>query len=297
MPSLPLRRTLGLKLGLAFAAVLAVMLASLGLVLIKSSNAAEAYERAIAWKDAVAGASEQAAGTRQQQASQALYVATGEATYKARVAGGRRRRRGRRRGRREAQRPARHRDRPGGDRRPTRSTTRPSTTSSSRRWSAATPPPPTPRSARPTSYVRIPLRGAGADRGLREPRQKPRTSPPPRPRPPPRAASASSPGCSRRCSPSLIAVRRQPRHPPLRERGARPPELAGDATTPPRCRRRSTPSPTGDLTQPIIADTPAIANPGSDELGDIARATNGIRDPPARVRGLLQRHAPARSRA
>ena len=83
MPSLPLRRTLGLKLALAFAAVLAVMLGSLGLVLVKSSNAAEAYERAIAWKDAIAGATHQAAGTRQQQASQALFVATGEARYKA----------------------------------------------------------------------------------------------------------------------------------------------------------------------------------------------------------------------
>src|SRR5687767_860237 len=82
MPSLSLRRTLGLKLGLAFAAVLAVLLGSLGLVLIKTSNAAEAYERAIAWKDAIAGASNQAAGTRQQQASQALYVATGEARFK-----------------------------------------------------------------------------------------------------------------------------------------------------------------------------------------------------------------------
>ncbi len=51
----------------------------------------------------------------------------------------------------------------------------------------------------------------------------------------------------------------------------------------------------GDLTHSVSADTPAIANPGADEIGDIARATNGIRDPPARFRGLLQRHArPAR---
>src|SRR3954470_14415401 len=83
MPSLRLRRTLGVKLGLAFAAVLAIMLASLGMVLLKSSHAADAYERAIAWKTAVEGAAKQAAGTRQQQASQALYVATGDKRYKA----------------------------------------------------------------------------------------------------------------------------------------------------------------------------------------------------------------------
>src|SRR3954447_4280300 len=82
MPSFPVRRTLGVKLGLAFAAVLAIMLSSLGLVLLKSSQAADAYERAVAWKSAIEGANAQAAGTRQQQASQALYVATGEARYK-----------------------------------------------------------------------------------------------------------------------------------------------------------------------------------------------------------------------
>src|SRR4051812_4204305 len=72
----------GLKLGLAFAAVLAVMLGSLGLVLVKADHAAKGYERAIGWRAAVAGASNQAAGTRQQQASQALYVATGDPRYK-----------------------------------------------------------------------------------------------------------------------------------------------------------------------------------------------------------------------
>ncbi len=78
-----LRLTLGLKLGLAFAGVLAVMLGSLAVVLVKSSEASSAYERAIAWKGAVVGAASQAAGTRQQQASQALYVATGDKRYKA----------------------------------------------------------------------------------------------------------------------------------------------------------------------------------------------------------------------
>src|SRR5262249_25956763 len=32
----------------------------------------------------------------------------------------------------------------------------------------------------------------------------------------------------------------------------------------------------GDLTTSVHADTPAIEKPGEDELGDIARATNGI---------------------
>ncbi len=82
MSSHRLRRTLGLKLGLAFAAVLAIMLASLGMVRLKSSSASHAYERAIGWTAAVEGAANQAAGTRQQQAAQALYVATGDVRYK-----------------------------------------------------------------------------------------------------------------------------------------------------------------------------------------------------------------------
>jgi len=73
-----LRLRLGAKLGLAFTGVLAVMLASLAVVLLKSAEASHAYERAIAWRSAVEGAAGQAAGTRQQQAAQALYVATGE---------------------------------------------------------------------------------------------------------------------------------------------------------------------------------------------------------------------------
>jgi methyl-accepting chemotaxis protein len=77
-----IRLRLAAKLGLAFAGVLAVMLASLALVLQKSSQASQAYERAIAWKSAVDGAANQAAGTRRQQAAQALYVATGEERYK-----------------------------------------------------------------------------------------------------------------------------------------------------------------------------------------------------------------------
>src|SRR3954453_21952500 len=77
-----LRLRLGAKLGLAFTGVLAVMLASLVLVLQKSSQASASYERAIAWRTALEGAADQADGTRQQQAAQALYVATGQLRYK-----------------------------------------------------------------------------------------------------------------------------------------------------------------------------------------------------------------------
>src|SRR3954468_20569627 len=69
------RLTLGLKLGLAFAGVLAVMLISLAVVSIQSGKADAAYHDAIAWNAAVAAAGEQASGARQQQAAQALYVA------------------------------------------------------------------------------------------------------------------------------------------------------------------------------------------------------------------------------
>src|SRR4051794_13848770 len=82
MRPLRLRFTLGPKLGLAFAGVLAVMLASLAVVLVKASQASDAYKHALSWQTAIEGAAHQAAGTRQQQAAQALYVATGDARYK-----------------------------------------------------------------------------------------------------------------------------------------------------------------------------------------------------------------------
>jgi len=77
------RLTLGLKLGLAFAGVLAVMLISLAVVVAQSGKADAAYKKAIAWNDAVKGSAAQAAGARQQQSSQALYVATFQPRYKA----------------------------------------------------------------------------------------------------------------------------------------------------------------------------------------------------------------------
>src|SRR3954471_5456283 len=78
-PPLPL----GLKLGLAFAGVLAVMLISLAVVVAQSGKADTAYKKAIAWNETVKGSAQQAAGARQQQSSQALYVATFQPRYKA----------------------------------------------------------------------------------------------------------------------------------------------------------------------------------------------------------------------
>jgi methyl-accepting chemotaxis protein len=82
MRPIRLRRSLGLKLSLAFAGVLAVMLGSLLLVRVETGRAEDAYRHALSWRGAIAGAAQQAAGTRQQQAAQALYVATFEARYK-----------------------------------------------------------------------------------------------------------------------------------------------------------------------------------------------------------------------
>src|SRR4051812_20338335 len=81
-PPLSLPRTIRVKLALAFAGVLGVMLASLGLVRVETDRAEHAHSSALAWHTAIAGASEQAAGTRQQQAAQALYVATFNPRFK-----------------------------------------------------------------------------------------------------------------------------------------------------------------------------------------------------------------------
>ena len=116
-------------------AVLAIMLASLGLVLLKSSQASRRLRARDRVEDRASRAPpSQAAGTRQQQASQALYVATGE---RATSASGRRAStppRSAGAAVEELHDPKVDQDRPGRDRRPTASTTRPSTTSSSRRW-------------------------------------------------------------------------------------------------------------------------------------------------------------------
>jgi methyl-accepting chemotaxis protein len=78
-----IRLTLGVKLGLAFSGVLAVMLCSLAVVLVQSGKADTAYRTAIGWDAALEAANAQASGTRQQQSSQALYVATFAPRYKA----------------------------------------------------------------------------------------------------------------------------------------------------------------------------------------------------------------------
>jgi methyl-accepting chemotaxis protein len=82
MPSPALRRTLGLKLALAFAGVLALMLGSLVLVVAQSGKADSGYRHASRWNQAVVGAAQQAAGVRGKQSSQALYEATSDPRYK-----------------------------------------------------------------------------------------------------------------------------------------------------------------------------------------------------------------------
>jgi methyl-accepting chemotaxis protein len=78
-----IRLTIGRKLAAAFAAVLVVQLGALALVQHESSNAENAYRHAIGWNSALEGANLQKAGTQQQMAAQALYVATFDARYKA----------------------------------------------------------------------------------------------------------------------------------------------------------------------------------------------------------------------
>jgi methyl-accepting chemotaxis protein len=58
------------------------MLGSLVLVRVETGRAEDAYRHALSWRGAIAGAAQQAAGTRQQQAAQALYVATFQPRYK-----------------------------------------------------------------------------------------------------------------------------------------------------------------------------------------------------------------------
>ena len=274
MPSLPLRRTLGLKLALAFAAVLAVMLGSLGLVLVKSSNAAEAYERAIAWKDAIAGATHQAAGTRQQQASQALFVATGEARYKA-----------------EWEQGVAIAERSGAAveklHDPTVTRIAQTATEADRKHDAAVTEELFPAMERndmaaayaalaeADRYVRIPLEAQEKIEAYVSGRQASDIAAA-------KAASASARrfGLIAGLLATLLAaavlfvvsrgIRRSAndvldRLSSLETNDAAALQEALDAVA------------GGDLTQPITADTPAIANPGTDEIGDIARATNGIR--------------------
>ena len=250
------------------------MLGSLGLVLVKSSNAAEAYERAIAWKDAIAGATHQAAGTRQQQASQALFVATGEARYKA-----------------EWEQGVAIAERSGAAveklHDPTVTKIAQTATEADRKHDAAVTEelfPAMERNdmaaayaalAKADRYVRIPLEAQEKIEAYVSERQASDIAAA-------KAASASARrfGLIAGLLATLLAaavlfvvsrgIRRSAndvldRLSSLETNDAAALQEALDAVA------------GGDLTQPITADTPAIANPGTDEIGDIARATNGIR--------------------
>jgi methyl-accepting chemotaxis protein len=83
MDSARFRWTVGRRLALGFAAVTAIFVVALAVTLAFSSSAGGAWRSAIAWDAAVTGADEQLRGTQQQMAAQALYVATGAPRYKA----------------------------------------------------------------------------------------------------------------------------------------------------------------------------------------------------------------------
>ncbi len=218
MPTLRLRRTLGLKLGLAFAGVLAVMLGSLGPRPREvRPTPSQAYEHAIAWKDAIDGASNQAAGTRQQQAVAGALRRHRRRALQGRVGGGRRDRRAQRRRGREAQRPDRHRASPRARPRPTASTTPPSHEklfpAMERGDTAAA----HDALLLADRYVRVPLKAQEEIERLRQPapggghrRRQGRV----RLRAPLRAARRAARHAARR----RHRLPRQPRHPPLRQR-------------------------------------------------------------------------------
>ena len=75
--------TVGRRLAAGFAGVTAIFTGALAAVLLLSMGASHAWLDATAWDAAVAGAHEQLRGTQQQQAAQALYVATFEPRYRA----------------------------------------------------------------------------------------------------------------------------------------------------------------------------------------------------------------------
>ncbi|RKQ91323.1 methyl-accepting chemotaxis protein [Solirubrobacter pauli] len=274
MPTLRLRRTLGLKLGLAFTAVLVVMLGSIALVLVKAAHADDAYERAIGWQEAIAGAAHQAAGTRQQQAAQALYVATGDDRYKAEWE----------QGVKIAERNAAAVEKLND---PTVTQIAQTATDADRKHDAAVNEELFPAMARGDSaaahaalaradrFVRIPLQAQEKIEAYVSNRQREDVAAA-------KAASASARrfGILAALLATLLAgavvlvvsrgIRRSAtdvldRLSSLETQDAAELQRALDAVA------------AGDLTQSVHADTPAIANPGTDEIGDIARATNGIR--------------------
>jgi methyl-accepting chemotaxis protein len=75
--------TVGRRLALGFGTVTAIFVVAIVVALSYSGRAGEAWRHTTRWDRAVAGATEQVRGTQQQMAAQALYVATGEPRYKA----------------------------------------------------------------------------------------------------------------------------------------------------------------------------------------------------------------------
>src|SRR5437667_3596688 len=81
MPSI--RLTLGRKLAAAFGTIVVLFVAAIAIALSQQSGAEHAWQSAVNWRKAAAGANLQMTGTRQQMAAQALYVATFDPRYKA----------------------------------------------------------------------------------------------------------------------------------------------------------------------------------------------------------------------
>src|SRR4051812_35696137 len=75
--------TVGRWLALGFGTVTAIFVVAIAVALAYSASAGSAWRAATRWDRAVAGSNEQLGGTQQQMAAQALYVATGAQRYKA----------------------------------------------------------------------------------------------------------------------------------------------------------------------------------------------------------------------
>jgi methyl-accepting chemotaxis protein len=285
-----IRRSLGLKLGLAFTSVLAVMLLALVVVLVQSGKADSAYKDAIAWQGAVHEAAEQAAGRFLQQSAQALYVATGDARYKAEWEAG-----------------VAKAERAGAAveklNDPTVTRIMQGATAADEKHDAAVTESLFPAVARgdhaaalkalaqADAFVRVPLKaqqevGAYVSRRQAEDVAKATSA----------AASAKRAGIIagllgtllamgitvlvsrgiRRSAESVLACLQA-----LEENDATELRAGLDAVA------------AGDLTRSIATDTPPIENPGRDELGQIAVATNGIRD---RIVGSVEAYNAMRER-
>jgi methyl-accepting chemotaxis protein len=83
MGSKSFKWTVGRTLALGFGTVTAIFVVAIVVALSYSASAGKAWRETTRWDRAVAGASEQLRGTQQQMAAQALYVATGKPRYKA----------------------------------------------------------------------------------------------------------------------------------------------------------------------------------------------------------------------